>query len=513
MPAYFRAHSHEIALVSLLWAGCSDAGESAPTTLPPPTTVTLSGSGADSSSSSVSGSSSGFETTGEGTSGGQGSGGSSSGSSGAVEPCGVGGCPPATPYCSEGTCVNCVGAADCALLAGSETPYCDESTGRCVECLAHEDCAEPTPNCDSKAGRCEAPCQEHRECEIGACELDVGRCFPRETLVRHARLLHLGCYAHDCSSREQACCSAQEALASAWSTDPEAPYVIVHIEPHPEEPWYDDKGFLATSRAQRVALIGHEGILFQGTWRNRPQIMSLTPEGEGPSAEAKLFVSGIHVAPGTHIAAAGCERALLWIDDTVIEAFVHEYPYKDPLSGLRAEGCRLVARRTVVRGSDRGVTGLAQGRIELINSIVGGSVEHEIFLEDGAALTGLYATIVRKDAKAGALLHAPKAEVTLRNSLLAAEGDLGGSILKGIFSMTNSAYTSAGLQGTGNRLLSNKISGLFVDWAGDDFHVLGAGTALRDVAVWQDGDPATDLDGDPRPTLSGLPDQAGADRP
>jgi len=503
-----------MSLVAVLCAGCSDAGESAPTTLPPPTTVTLSGPGGDPSSSSTGpeGTSSGPGTTGQ--EGSSSSGEASSSSSGEpVGPCGVGGCPPATPYCSEGTCVNCVGAADCAQLTGPETPYCDDSTGFCVECLRHDDCAEPTPNCDTRAGRCEAPCQEHSQCEIGACELDVGRCFPRETLLRYARLLYVGCYDHDCTSRETACCSAQEALTSVWVTDPDARYVIVHVEPHPEEPWHDDKGFLATSRAQRVALIGHGGLLFDGYWKNRPEIMSLTPEAEGPSSEAKLFVSGIRVAPGSHVAGAGCEGALLWLDDTVIEGFTHEFPYTEPRSGLQAERCRLVARRSVIRGSDRGVLGLAKGRIELLNSVVGGSVEHELFLEEGAELTGLYATIVRKDAKAGALLHAPKAKVTLRNSVLVAEGDLGGSILKGTFSMTSSAYTSAGLQGAGNRLISNKISGLFVDWAEGDFHVLGAGTALRDVAVWQDGDPSTDLDGDPRPTLSGLPDQAGADRP
>ena len=51
----------------------------------------------------------------------------------------------------------------------------------------------------------------------------------------------------------------------------------------------------------------------------------------------------------------------------------------------------------------------------------------------------------------------------------------------------------------------------FVDFAGHDLRPIQDG-ALRDVAEWQEGDPATDIAGLPRPTRPG-PDYAGAHEP
>jgi hypothetical protein len=47
-----------------------------------------------------------------------------------------------------------------------------------------------------------------------------------------------------------------------------------------------------------------------------------------------------------------------------------------------------------------------------------------------------------------------------------------------------------------------------------DFHLTPMGAMVfADIAVWQTGDHATDIDGDPRPAVDDAADYAGADVP
>ena len=54
----------------------------------------------------------------------------------------------------------------------------------------------------------------------------------------------------------------------------------------------------------------------------------------------------------------------------------------------------------------------------------------------------------------------------------------------------------------------------FIDYFGADLSLSPNGaTIFLDIAQWQAGDPATDIDGTPRPAMDGTPDYAGADVP
>ncbi len=55
----------------------------------------------------------------------------------------------------------------------------------------------------------------------------------------------------------------------------------------------------------------------------------------------------------------------------------------------------------------------------------------------------------------------------------------------------------------------------FSDYDAGDFSLVEGmyPLTLDDAAVWQSGDPATDINGDPRPTTDGESDVAGADIP
>jgi hypothetical protein len=57
-------------------------------------------------------------------------------------------------------------------------------------------------------------------------------------------------------------------------------------------------------------------------------------------------------------------------------------------------------------------------------------------------------------------------------------------------------------------------TGWFVSTPAANYHLTPEGAAtFADYAVWNTGDPLTDIDGDPRPGVDGAPDFPGADVP
>jgi hypothetical protein len=69
------------------------------------------------------------------------------------------------------------------------------------------------------------------------------------------------------------------------------------------------------------------------------------------------------------------------------------------------------------------------------------------------------------------------------------------------------------VSGTGNIDLGDpeQVPVLFENLDNGDLRLTAAGvTAFTDVALWQSGDPAADIDGNPRPSTDGTPDVCGA---
>jgi len=121
-------------------------------------------------------------TTGKG--GSSTSGDAGSGGGGGEPPSGctdISDCVASAPICEDGTCRSCeapVGSAtdECAELTA--TPHCDDR-GRCVECLADDDCSGGSrPVCDG--GACRA-CEQNAECASGYCK--GGRCADSTSIV------------------------------------------------------------------------------------------------------------------------------------------------------------------------------------------------------------------------------------------------------------------------------------------------------------------------------------------
>lgn len=102
-----------------------------------------------------------------------------------------------TPFCAEGTCVQCTAASDCdgdrvcedglcsecseSADCPADEPICDRSglRGRCVECGDNDDCGVADPACVD--GECEASCVGVDICEDDElCSSEIGGCVECE---------------------------------------------------------------------------------------------------------------------------------------------------------------------------------------------------------------------------------------------------------------------------------------------------------------------------------------------
>lgn len=84
-------------------------------------------------------------------------------------------CPPAMPYCdgTTGTCIECLADPNCA----GPRPFC--AGGWCVECVGDSGCAKGKPFCDVERGAC-AECVANGQCDATkVCDLAARRCVPR----------------------------------------------------------------------------------------------------------------------------------------------------------------------------------------------------------------------------------------------------------------------------------------------------------------------------------------------
>lgn len=427
----------------------------------------------------------------------------SSGSSATTGPvCLPSECPPEKPYCVGSQCVSCVGSLECSDLgAPPDKPHCDMSSGLCVACLEDKHCPVDKKYCDTVEGICKPPCEEHAQCGIGACELDVGRCFPKDAVVRHAQAGAPGCEAAACTE-DAPCCTARAALTAAQ----DAPYVIIRVAAGAEGE-VDEGGLeIAEGADRRIALLGS----------GAPSMVFVDNINHGPvlflSAPHKLFIAGVTLPGGENGAGLSClDGTVAWIDDSTLEGFSH------PLvtgAGLFTANCRMVARRVFVLRNERGAWVALSGKLELVTAIVGASTEHEVHIETGGSLRATYATIVSKKGVTDSLLYAPQGSVTIRNSALVAANDTLAVNKGNSFTLEYSVFTTPGLplEPANEMVPSNDVSKQFLDWMGDDFHVGMGGDLLLDVALWAPGLPTFDIDGQERP-LMGTMDYAGADVP
>ena len=173
---------------------------------------------------------------------------------------------------------------------------------------------------------------------------------------------------------------------------------------------------------------------------------------------------------------------------------------------LHVSGGDLWIDRSQIVQNDGGIV-VDGGALVLRNSFVEGDVETIGIEVIDATASLIYSTVANSTfSSIPALSCTGASAVDIRNSIVVSQGGPRGDELScGSVSLIGSATES---------VVGGFDAGWFVDFNGGDFHLTPSGAAtFANIAVWHDGDPATDIDGDPRPAVDGTPDHAGADRP
>lgn len=347
----------------------------------------------------------------------------------------------------------CMDDGDCP----GDTPLCMD--GECVLCTADDTslCDIDAPLCDEDVNEC-VECLQHADCGEAACNLFTGACLD-------ANILHVGGPMADVAS-------IQEALGM---TGGEPSTIILHDGIYEES--------VEVGGGQAVGILAFDGASPEWTksTENLPQL--LIPDGGTVVAEGVQVVSRLLLSsfPAVHV-----YEGRAWFDRMNLNS-----------SGgaLVASGSSEVVLRNCFLGGSIGATviDVYDSSVDIIYSTIGASIGTSTGIEcDGAAA------------------------VVLRNSIVVSLDDSPEIVCAGI-TASNSA-TESMLAGTSNVAVGDLDTTWFLGGLGAYnsgwFSLASAGDLLfANVAVWESGDPPTDIEGDPRPTADGDMDHAGADIP
>lgn len=412
------------------------------------------------------------------------------------DPDGVGGVDPACPdgrrYCLQGICVDC-GGIDCAQLSPS-LPKCDLATGACAACV----CDDATPVCDPTAHTC-SKCDAHDQCPASACDLWSGACMPADATLWVGGG---GCDDAGVGSEASPLCTLSEAFARV-SDGPDAS-VAVRVQPGD----YDVANPLRAPKDRLVALVHATG----GDDDPAVRILAAASPAISIDPQGRLLLDAIQLVQGGSDSLS-CKQGEAWLDRLVIAGSVAR--------GMTAESCTLKLRRGVLTGNKTTAGQFMGGAVHFENSFItsNGNMQNGaggIYLGAGARLEAVYTTWVDNQAAAGTQYSvacdedADTETVEVRNSV---------AINKGFNTLCDGASVATTAWSTEAPTGSNIAVG-FADlgaYLAADVSLMGVyraipGSALNDLAMWEDGDPAIDFDGDARPSGNNSPDFAGADR-
>lgn len=365
----------------------------------------------------------------------------------------------AAPFCDTeaGECVGCDGVDDgdvaCAEL-DPLAPACVD--GSCVECTAEitEACVGATPVCDAEANACVA-CTEHSECGEAACNLFTGACLPAEAVV------HVG--------PGQRFTTLGQAIGSFDAAAAEGTIVVHQAD-------YNEAASVA--EGQTLAFLANEGdvprwILAGG---GSPQLTV---------GNATVLMDGVQISGNASGVGLLVDGGQVWIDRGRI--------IDNNGGGLVAQsGAMLTVRNSFVGANGTG--GVGSFGIDV----------------DSATIDLVYVTVARNDEAAIDSIRCNAAStVTVRNSIVV------GRDPESIDCPPISVVTSAVDQDIGD---NSNVGAAQLSWFNSattgDFLLTKEGAAVfENVAVWEMGDPAVDIDDGLRPTTDGASDYAGADVP
>ena len=405
---------------------------------------------------------------------GSGSGSGSEGSTTGPECMGDGDCmDPVAPFCDpSGACVSCnqMGDPDGAC-AGQDPalPVCEG--GACVQCSTDNAaaCEGMTPVC-GEDNEC-VPCTEHDECPESACHLDGedrGACFDLAEVVE----------------------VQTEAELRMAASQPGAGRVAIHLTGNN----YALSQLLEVTDDE-VAIIGAGA---ESISRNGDPIFTVSGTGI-------VYLSRVAVENGSGDG-LNCSGTSVWLDDTIVR--------NNAQAGMDISGgCAAHLRRGMVSANGSGGIVASGSPVYLVNTAVGENVDTQdiagIRITNGELWVS-YSSIVANLAVMDPVdniqcFGTPAGEI--RNSIVVA---MAGNSASGCGSLT---WENNGLDAdlSGTNVSVGYAAGWF-DPAEGDFHLTTTGeTTFTDIAMWQEGEPTTDVDGDPIPT--DMPSFPGYDQP
>jgi len=371
------------------------------------------------------------------------------------------------PICVAEVCMPCDdadGDASCAMDY-PDTPAClfvGEKAGSCVECRLDNvvACTKMPPPCDEGIDACPVcdesinecvPCTAHEQCGDAACNLCTGECLPADAVV------HVGGDTPDFDT-------LNEAVMSFVDLDIEAT-IIVHAGS------YNEAVFVGVGRV--FAFLAADGDL--PVW----------------SGTTGLDAPQLTVGPGSHVLLDGLRLS------------GNDSPTAPAVEVNGGHAC--VNRSRIIKNDGGGIWAHSNADLVVRNSFVGSGVD-TIGLEvsDDASASVLYSTITASTfASTPALSCTMPMAVDVRNSIIVSQGGTSPDEL----SCPEAILTNTATE----QEVGSFVSGWFVNFNNGDFHLTATGaTAFDDIAIWQTGDPTTDIDGEDRPTSDRT---AGADIP
>lgn len=398
-----------------------------------------------------------------------------------------------TPYCIDGACVGCDMLPSCAAVEPTK-PACEETSGRCVECLTSDDCtSKEEPVCNTDLATC-GPCTAHDQCPATACNLDLGECFPPEHVLYVNNTIDI------CSdakvgygtSAAMPYCTLQTAMKKVQIGTP----TTIKIKPG--------------SKQQSLPSSLQPGDYVVAIVPDQNQVPSLVVTTDFPAlslyTDNKVYMYRVGIYNNTPLSdpAIDCSGATLWLDRQRIY---------NTVTALHADNCKVHVRRSVIFGHKSGgldMTGSdpQKAMLWVENSFLTGNEGDKfgaVRLDGAASAKILYTTI--------ALNPSPVAPIECTNwtgnlevrnaAIVDLEPHFGAGCMK-----KQKVVTTFELAEDDQLQLNNVFSGF-----AEGVYQAREGGALADQAKWLQGDPTLDYDGTKRPTEDGSLDYAGADNP
>jgi len=399
------------------------------------------------------------------------------------------------PFCADGMCVPCgeaEGDASCVSLGGTRNLCIDNA---CVECTTErpEACIAEQHVCDVASSTC-VPCTAHEQCGTGdeaACHIEAGTCFSNDPGS-----------VYDVDATENAVTeftSIEDALLEVG--EGEQAVVVLHG---------------TTNFDEACTLEGNRVVAFKLAGDASPNLLWIQsqsdpdPGDDVPTLDvsngATVYLVNLRLRGNLDDSAAvvAANGATVHIEDGDIS--------DNTGLAISADNARVEVDGVRITNNDGGgIAATANSNITLTNVFVSGPEDAIAVAVDGSTLEMLYGSIGAGAFDSRALQCTGASTVRVRNSLLLTRGDLDAVNCPGA-TIDNSAVSGTLVDVAGNNTLDVVVDpDWFTGYNSGDFHLVD-GHPFDSIAVWQDGDPPTDIDGDPRPMAPG-PDVAGADVP